>query len=278
MTFMKSGTYCKKCGTKYTILKGKYIRKRCAKCFSEAVSKGLINAKLSSWCAGKTKYTDERLMRISKQKIGKKFSKLHKLHLSESRKNKHLTKPQLNSILNAGKIGRKRILELRTGKTLEEFYGIKKAKIVREKMKNRKVWNKGIHQWEGKNHPRGMPGKHHSDKTKKRLRYTATRELRRTKQLAGINFPMMGKTENKLLNNIEKEFGITLIRQYQILNYFIDGYNKELNIAFEIDEEHHKNRTKYDERREDDIIKEIGCLFVRIDDKGNLKSINGDNE
>lgn len=46
--------------------------------------------------------------------------------------------------------------------------------------------------------------------------------------------------------------------------YYIDGYDKENNIAYEIDEPHHKTNQEEDKKREEEIKKVLGCKFVRI--------------
>jgi|11_taG_2_1085331.scaffolds.fasta_scaffold00158_1 phage anti-repressor protein/very-short-patch-repair endonuclease len=53
-------------------------------------------------------------------------------------------------------------------------------------------------------------------------------------------------------------------RQHKVLNYNIDYYIKDLNIAIEYDEGHHKNQQEEDVKREQDIINEISCEFVRV--------------
>lgn len=84
-----------------------------------------------------------------------------------------------------------------------------------------------------------------------------------------------------LYSKSETEFGEQLIlfmnqlgykveRQYKILNYYIDFYITELNIAIEYDEGHHKYQQIEDRQRELEIQKGIGCKFIRIDDGLNI--------
>lgn len=57
----------------------------------------------------------------------------------------------------------------------------------------------------------------------------------------------------------------TLIRQHRVLQYRIDLYIKEANIAIECDEHNHKDRdAEYEAAREKNIIKEINCKFIRF--------------
>lgn len=72
--------------------------------------------------------------------------------------------------------------------------------------------------------------------------------------------------EEAALKTIEQLLGVKLIRQYLVLRYRIDGYDKENNIAYEIDEPQHTSVRAMlsDEKREIAIKKVLGCRFVRI--------------
>jgi len=74
----------------------------------------------------------------------------------------------------------------------------------------------------------------------------------------------IGKYEKEIFDNIEKEKNINLIRQFTVAGKFIDGYDKNNNVAYEVDEQHHKYRTVEDYIREQKIKDTIGCEFVRI--------------
>lgn len=71
-----------------------------------------------------------------------------------------------------------------------------------------------------------------------------------------------------LLEDTLKLFNISGIRQYSVLNYRIDYYIPELNIAIEYDENNHSNYTyEQHEGRQKKIEKELGCRFIRVSDK-----------
>ena len=66
---------------------------------------------------------------------------------------------------------------------------------------------------------------------------------------------------------IEQLIGTTLIRQYPVLDYKLDGYDKINKVAYEIDEEgHFKNGFLHTrcEKRQQEIEDFLGCTFVRI--------------
>lgn len=70
--------------------------------------------------------------------------------------------------------------------------------------------------------------------------------------------------ENSTLTYIIKTFkGEKYTLQYVVQKYRIDLYFNDYKIAIECDENHHKNYKNYDKMREDIIIKELGCVFVR---------------
>lgn len=80
------------------------------------------------------------------------------------------------------------------------------------------------------------------------------------------SFRAMMDKESAALDTIEQVLGVTLDRQYKVSSFRIDGYDKENNIAYEIDEGHHQTTVNYarDKRREKKIKEAIGCKFVRI--------------
>lgn len=68
---------------------------------------------------------------------------------------------------------------------------------------------------------------------------------------------------NILLPILDK-MGIEVIRQKKVLNYKIDFYIPEFNLAVEYDEEQHRFSVESDAKRMDDIRKEIDCKFIRL--------------
>lgn len=56
----------------------------------------------------------------------------------------------------------------------------------------------------------------------------------------------------------------------QVGPYFLDGYDAELNIAFEYDEKYHNVRKEKDKIKADFIIEQLGCKFYRYDEEKDL--------
>jgi len=88
-----------------------------------------------------------------------------------------------------------------------------------------------------------------------------------------------GNNEKEILNKIEKTQNVKLERQFPVWNgksyYRIDGFDKIHNVAYEIDEKYHNNRKIEDQIREQNIIDNIGCKFVRINEQQFLQQLNG---
>ena len=84
-------------------------------------------------------------------------------------------------------------------------------------------------------------------------------------------FIVESRKEIEFLDALEKvlePFGYECIRQYKVLNYKIDLYIKDLNIAIEYDENDHKHYTcEKHEDRQKEIEKELNCKFIRVSDK-----------
>jgi very-short-patch-repair endonuclease len=86
------------------------------------------------------------------------------------------------------------------------------------------------------------------------------------------------RTRKELLfeiNLIEILSGITrVIPQYKVLNYRIDFYLPELNIAIEYDEKHHNSKKKSDKDRQFEIQSVLKCDFIRVSEYSEEKAIN----
>ncbi len=153
---------------------------------------------------------------------------------------------EIKEKIRKSKIGNK---SKRKGISLESEYGVKKAKMIREKLRvshlNYKI----------------------KDSTRKKLRECAIQHI---EKCHGKASPFRGKDEECILSEIEEMFDTTLIRQFRVIGYFLDGYDDKHNIVYEIDEGRHfktVERKEYTEkhlRRKNEIINFLKCKWVSI--------------
>jgi very-short-patch-repair endonuclease len=85
-------------------------------------------------------------------------------------------------------------------------------------------------------------------------------------KIGGFICPRIGSNESQILDNLEHELGVKILRQYKIGGYFLDGYIPEMDLAIEVDEKHHQYQTEKDKQREEFIKSELKCQFLRIKD------------
>ncbi len=124
----------------------------------------------------------------------------------------------------------------------------------------------------------GMKGKYHSKKTKIKIGLKSTgrffsNKTKEKQRISAINYIIktrgslsrnIGKHETEILDKLSKTMGIKIIRQYPVRGYFVDGYCKEKNIVFEVDEKPKKSIKQIE--RENIIKKELNCDILRIKD------------
>lgn len=70
-----------------------------------------------------------------------------------------------------------------------------------------------------------------------------------------------------LLKPIIEGFGLSLEQQRTVLNYRLDGYIPELNLAVEFDEQAHQYKQQGDIQRQKEIKAVLNCDFVRVTDQ-----------
>ena len=108
---------------------------------------------------------------------------------------------------------------------------------------------------------------------KERLGYLNSKETRKKmsykrfeciKDNLGIAYPVIGKYEKQILDELEIKLGYKIIRQHKVGKFHLDGYIKDINLAIEIDEKYHKNKKEKDLKREEFIKQKLNCEFLRI--------------
>jgi very-short-patch-repair endonuclease len=48
------------------------------------------------------------------------------------------------------------------------------------------------------------------------------------------------------------------------LGYFVDGYDEDKNVVIEYYEKKHRNKIERDEKRKQEIIDHLGCVFIEL--------------
>ncbi|AUR95391.1 Rha family regulatory protein [Vibrio phage 1.206.O._10N.222.51.B10] len=98
--------------------------------------------------------------------------------------------------------------------------------------------------------------------------YMIDRKVAERRWLSKVNqYRVLAEREHGALCAIEQLLGIKLERQYKVGRCHIDGYHKETNTAYEIDEEQHfiGGKLRYEcIKRQQEIENDLGCKFVRI--------------
>jgi len=206
---------------------------------------------------GKHHLTEEAKNHLSKVRLGMKFSEEWKQHLSESHTGYVMPAEQKKKISMANKNmvftdNHKRLIsESRKGIIFSD-----------EHRENLSISLKGKNT--GKKPPM-------SEETKKKLRLATIRHQMKVNRKYK---PNVGKNETLILDELEKLYGMKIIRNYPIDGYFVDGYIVELKLAIEVDEPHHYyfsgELKKKDLSRQNNIEQSLGCIFlrIRIDDNG----------
>lgn len=188
-----------------------------------------------------------------------------------------LSDEQKQKISKANKGRKPTNIEVRKGKTLEEIYGIEKAKIIRERYKNRPnpTPESNIQRSIKCRNPKcgqKNKGKKWSPERKRLYRLQFIERLNATHK----NFhPPYNKKACEYFGKLMMEQNCFIQHalnggEYHIeeLGYWLDGYDKQNNIAYEFDEKRHhyyngmlKEKDKIRQQQIEDFLK---CKFIRI--------------
>ena len=161
----------------------------------------------------------------SRVNINNCFKNGHKAWLGKKRSNE--TKEKISKTLIGKKVPKKQ---------LESYYkGLKKFHDDKEKIKK---WKENLR--------------------KSQIKYVE-------KMNPNIRYPCIGKYEKIILDNLEECFEFSILRQYKVAGYFLDGYCPDLNLVIEINELHHNKTKEKDLDREINIMDKLKCGFINID-------------
>ena len=141
-----------------------------------------------------------------------------------------------------------------------------------------KTYNTKRKQIEDGTYVKSFLGKKHSNETKEKMRNSAIEYLKTCKN---IKCPRYNKNSIQYINELNEKMNWNLQHaenggEVQICGYFVDGYDKELNIVFEYDEAGHyidvynNILSDRDIDRQNYIIKNLNCRFFRYNEKLDL--------
>jgi len=99
----------------------------------------------------------------------------------------------------------------------------------------------------------------HTEEAKKKLRLSMIEHIKKYRGGFKTN---IGKHEKEILDFIESSLVFPILRQYEVDGYFVDGYLKERNIVFEIDEK--PKITQKEISRENYIINKLNWDSYKI--------------
>ena len=195
---------------------------------------------------------------------GKKWSEEVKKKISNTNKRKGI-KPQVRiSGKDIWKIRRQngtdKVSKETRAKMSISHTGIKYSKETKDKHSKNLKENNPMHNIKLKNnYLKSMKKVWSSSIRNKKIRLSLNKHIKR------VGGPGIGKHEKEILDFIEPTFyPFKIKRQYPVAGYFVDGYNKERNIVFEIDEQYHEKQLEKDKRRENIIKEELNCSIIRI--------------
>jgi very-short-patch-repair endonuclease len=122
-------------------------------------------------------------------------------------------------------------------------------------------------EWKLKNPTDHWAGLKHTQKTREKMRLSAIKRIENQKLNGEPLFPCIGKEEKIFIKEARKYISFTIISQFPIGGYYIDGYIPELNLALEYDEEYNHTDKEKDFDRQKYIEEKLQCSFYRVSDK-----------
>ena len=152
------------------------------------------------------------------------------------------------------------------------FYGKKRSEETCKKISES---NKGQIRSEKirKNISEGKKGKKRKPFSNKHRKNQRLSKLKNIENRCGQVIPNYNPSAILIMLEKAKEFGIDDLQhaenggEFQVCGYFVDGYSPSKNVVIEYYEKAHKYQKERDERRKQEIIKELGCKFIEIKEK-----------
>ena len=214
--------------------------------------------------------TKEMKRNISKSKLGDKNPMFGKPHITTEETRAKLRVPcSKEKALKIGLALKGNHPSPNKDKTYEEMYGIAKARELKKRHSDSMIGKNKGRKWTKKqriNLSKVHTGRIFSKKHRKNIRLSIIKYNKK----AGKFRTRIGKNEKQILDKIEKESKYKIKRNFPIksLGYFVDGYCKETNTVYEVDEPHHfdvyGNLKERDAERQKQIEEKLNCNFIRI--------------
>jgi hypothetical protein len=119
-----------------------------------------------------------------------------------------------------------------------------------------------------------------SEETRKKLRVASSKNWKKKYR----NFPNYNKSSISIIEEYGKEHGFKFQHAESSVNgehliaslgYFVDGYDKENNVVIEYYEKAHNKSKVRDEKRRDEIMRELNCDFIVIHENGQINHFAG---
>lgn len=231
----------------------------------------ICSVKKKEWHKNKI-WTDNDRFKIGSGNRGKIFSDEYRKKLSDSHKNRNPVSESTRRKISNSKLDKPRSTELkerlrvfRSGKTYDDLYGIERANVIRRKLSNISA----ITGFQPGNMAFG--GRTHTNETKRKMRLAAIKRLQ-NRVTTGFR-PNYNKRACDYFNDLMIKTNTHIIHtenggEFHIpsLGYWVDGYDKQNNIVYEVYERRHfrTRNVKKDMIRQLAIINELHCDFVIV--------------
>jgi len=220
--------------------------------------------------------SEEHKRKIGEVSLGRKHSEETKRKISEGNLGKNLGRK--HSEETKRKIGeasldrkhseetKRKISKGNLGKKISEYQKLQISKVHS---------GKKISEYQKLQISKANLGKKVSQESREKMRVSVIKYIERTRLGGKPMIPRIGQHETQILNKIEIIYNTIIIRQFKVAGYFVDGYDKENNIVYEIDEKNHfgidEELNDRDKNRQKIITERLGCKFIRIKDLKNQK-------
>lgn len=227
--------------------------------------------KKKDWHSKKVLTTEDRY-KLGAGNRGKKLSDDHRRKMSDSHKNRGPVSTDVREKISKSKLGKTRssdlkhkLSEFRRGKTYNELYGIDAATRIKKQISEKSKIT-GF-----KHGNQVFKGRKHTQATKLKMRLSAIRRL--NSKYSNIFAQNYNKKACRYFDMLMEDARTNIIHaenggEFYIksLGYWVDGYDMDNNIVYEVYEKRHFNRENVlkDKIRQEHIMHELDCKFIIV--------------